>query len=250
MKKLDVFGVPVSVGATYRNVELILREALEKSQSCLVSFVNPHAVSLVKGVPGYLPLLQEMDLVLCDGIGMAVGSKVSSGVRTERLSFDATSLSPMVFSVCLELNIPVFLIGGKPGVTEHAAAVFKAKYPSLEVAGFASGYGNDVERAKLDILRQGRVAVIAGLGAPRQEEFLVSLRQSGWCGVGFTCGGYFDQLGDRDVYYPVWIDRINARFIYRLVKEPRRLWRRYFFEYSDFVVAFFRAVLGRLIGGR
>lgn len=249
MKKLDVFGVPVSVGATLDDVERVLREALSQKRSCLCSFVNPHAVSLVKSKGDYFSSLRSMDYVLCDGIGMAVGVGLACGVKTQRISFDATSLSPVVFSLCLDLGISLYLIGGKPGVAEQAASVFKRKYPALKVVGTASGYGDDVARAKVDILERDNVVVIAGLGAPKQEEFLIDLKSAGWSGVGFTCGGYFDQVGDCDSYYPKWVDRFNLRFAYRLACEPRRLWRRYVFEYSDFLKAFFGALLKRMVGG-
>lgn len=60
------------------------------------------------------------------------------------------------------------------------------------------------------------------------------MKAQGWRGWGFTCGGFLDQLGSGLYYYPQWVDQMNLRFAYRLLKEPRRLWRRYFFEYSRF----------------
>ena len=73
------------------------------------------------------------------------------------------------------------------------------------------------------------------MGAPRQERFLLNLRESGWRGAGFTCGGFFDQVSGNGDYYPAWIDRLNLRFLYRLVREPRRLWRRYLVDYQVFL---------------
>jgi len=77
--------------------------------------------------------------------------------------------------------------------------------------------------------------VIAGMGGVKQEKFLLDLVARGWRGVGFTCGGYLDQLAKRYHYYPRWVDRYNLRFAYRLWQEPSRLWRRYLLEYPLFL---------------
>jgi UDP-N-acetyl-D-mannosaminuronic acid transferase (WecB/TagA/CpsF family) len=68
------------------------------------------------------------------------------------------------------------------------------------------------------------------MGAPRQEAFLVALADSGWKGVGFTCGGYFDHLGEGFHYYPRLIDKFNLRWFYRIAREPRRLGYRNLIE--------------------
>ncbi|MNN73388.1 UDP-Gal:alpha-D-GlcNAc-diphosphoundecaprenol beta-1,4-galactosyltransferase [compost metagenome] len=85
------------------------------------------------------------------------------------------------------------------------------------------------------------------MGTPRQEDFLIELQESGWLGVGFTCGGYFDQLNSADggLYYPGFIDRYNMRWAYRIYKEPKRLWKRYFVDYPVGMLAFVTYFLTR-----
>jgi N-acetylglucosaminyldiphosphoundecaprenol N-acetyl-beta-D-mannosaminyltransferase len=76
--------------------------------------------------------------------------------------------------------------------------------------------------------------VICAMGCGAQEDFLLRLQESGWTGCGFTCGGYFDQLGNGLRYYPEWIDKNHLRWLYRLYQEPGRLWKRYAVQYSLF----------------
>jgi N-acetylglucosaminyldiphosphoundecaprenol N-acetyl-beta-D-mannosaminyltransferase len=73
------------------------------------------------------------------------------------------------------------------------------------------------------------------MGAPLQERFLSQLAANGWTGIGLTCGGFLDQVVQGSDYYPGWVDRLNIRFLYRLGKEPRRLWRRYLVDYQVFM---------------
>jgi exopolysaccharide biosynthesis WecB/TagA/CpsF family protein len=74
------------------------------------------------------------------------------------------------------------------------------------------------------------------MGTGKQELFLQGLANRGWHGIGITCGGYLDQLSGGFNYYPAVVDRLNLRFAYRLIKEPRRLWRRYLLDYPRFVL--------------
>jgi N-acetylglucosaminyldiphosphoundecaprenol N-acetyl-beta-D-mannosaminyltransferase len=83
------------------------------------------------------------------------------------------------------------------------------------------------------------------MGIGRQEQFLLHAASSGWTGWGFTCGGYLDQLAGGIDYYPRWVDQANLRFLYRLYREPRRLWRRYCLEYGEFAVRVSAALAAR-----
>ena len=153
----------------------------------------------------------------------------------QRESFDYTSLAGDVFQWAAENGQRLGLVGGKPGVSIKAAKELKVKYPGLEIAACYTGYGQDPDEAQQFFIQHQVELVICGMGAPLQERFLLQLVKGGWHGAGFTCGGFLDQVNKGDAYYPVWIDRFNIRFLYRLFKEPGRLWRRYLVEYQVFL---------------
>jgi N-acetylglucosaminyldiphosphoundecaprenol N-acetyl-beta-D-mannosaminyltransferase len=132
-------------------------------------------------------------------------------------------------------KLEIFLVGGQPGVAAQAQKIIVDKYPALKICGVSSGYFDDPFAVIKCIEKSPAKVVLCGMGSPRQENFLLELRKSGWSGIGFTCGGYLDQVGQGFAYYPDIIDRLNLRFLYRLVREPERLWRRYLLEYMTFV---------------
>ena len=136
------------------------------------------------------------------------------------------------------------LVGGKDNVSEKAGRVFCELFPGLNVVASFSGYADDPERAIVALNAMENSAVICGMGAPRQERFLLKLKQSGWVGAGFTCGGFLDQVLEDIHYYPGWIDRYNLRFMYRLYREPGRLWRRYIIEYGVFIKRYLKNLGG------
>ncbi|NWF33730.1 WecB/TagA/CpsF family glycosyltransferase [Stenotrophomonas sp. SAM-B] len=221
---------------------------IPSDRALLVSFINPHAVRMTIDRPGYVADLAEMDVLLPDGNLLASSASRQLGRVIVRESFDGNSMAPEVFAFCRTHALKIALVGGVHGVAERAAGVFATEFDAEVVyarSGFFTGEGE--VQACYDRLRALNVdVVICGMGAPHQERFLLGLKDSGWKGLGFTCGGYLDQALDGGVkYYPEWVNRLNLRAPYRLCREPGRLWRRYLVEYLPFVVADLRLRLAR-----
>ena len=213
----------------------------------LATFVNPCSVTVARRNARYLELLGEFDVVLPDGIGLCWAVRMLHGLPAARVSFDTTSLAPTVFQRAQQDRLPVALVGGRPGVAERCADQLRRAFPELLIVGVSDGYGDDRQKIR-PLKRSAPALVICGMGAGAQEQFLVRLAEAGWSGIGFTCGGYFDQLVDGLHYYPKWIDANNLRWAYRLVKEPRRLARRYLVDYTLFAKYFAWALLRQATG--
>lgn len=199
----------------------------------LVTFANPATALLARHAPAFGRDLWAFDFVLPDGIGMCMAMRLLHGLPARRISFDMTSLAPLVFEHARSKGLAVVLVGGAPGVAERAQERIAATYPGLCITGALGGYG-DVD----DTMRQAAALcpdiLVCGMGSVRQEAFLLGMGALGWRGWGFTCGGFLDQLHGQLHYYPGWVDRANLRWAYRLFREPGRLWRRYLIQYSQF----------------
>lgn len=145
-----------------------------------------------------------------------------------------------VFREAIAQQKSIYFIGAKSDEIQKAVEQIENVFPSLVIAGFRHGYFDDeAQRASviktIAALQPGYV--ICGMGTPLQEQFLVDLRDAGWKGNGFTCGGFFHQSAQRLEYYPVWIDRFQLRWLYRIFKEPKLL-KRYSWDYPKFVAVF------------
>lgn len=248
MMQHNLLGLPVNFYSTESEIAEDIRRAIQIGDPLLVTFINPHAYWIVENNLSYQVNLEQFDIVLPDGIGL-VYAGCFCGLRLNRVSFDTTSLAPHVLKLCEDHGFSVFLVGGEPGVADNAASVFQKAYPGLKVAGVSSGYFEDQQRVFEEINESLANVVIVGMGAPRQEDFLIKLKENGWTGVGITCGGYFNQSSSSIQYYPRIIDAINLRFLYRIFREPKRLWRRYLIEYIPFFVALSKHIAAN-IGGK
>ena len=236
--KISVLGIPVSPAGVGDVPRLLAAKTVD--ESLLITFVNPQACALGEQYDDYIQLLESFDIVTCDGIGMVKAARAGGARNTQRESFDFTSLAGAVCQWAAQTGRQVGLVGGKPGVTEQAATVLMQKYQGLQIAACYSGFGQSPVEARQFFLDSQTDIIICGMGAPLQERFLLQLVADGWRGIGFTCGGFLDQVITGDSYYPGWVDRLNLRFLYRLTKEPRRLWRRYLADYQVFIRRYIR----------
>jgi N-acetylglucosaminyldiphosphoundecaprenol N-acetyl-beta-D-mannosaminyltransferase len=218
-----------------------ISDALQERRRLLVTFANPGTPVAVRRASANA-LFNRFDIVAADGIAMVWAVQWLHHLPVVRLSFDTTSLAPPVLGLAVRHQSRVVLCGGKPGVAEQAAAQMQAAFPGLRIIAAFDGYG-DSDMQIMQIRRLDPGLVICGMGPIRQEWFLLTLADWGWNGVGITCGGYLDQLGQGLQYYPAAINTLNLRWAYRLYREPRRLWRRYLLDYPRFAVSLCRAKL-------
>jgi N-acetylglucosaminyldiphosphoundecaprenol N-acetyl-beta-D-mannosaminyltransferase len=237
-----LLGIPISNKSFLPEVEL---DFLLKRESSLITFVNPLACAIARQDASYPAALHEFDWILCDGIGMTVAAHRLLGIRLNRAAFDHTSLAGPVLHWARANSRKLVLVGGEPLVAEKAAETMRREVPGLDIEMTFSGYPPGLTEAFDFLVRNPGRLVICGMGAPRQEQFLLSLKRAGWQGAGFTCGGFLDQIGSGMRYYPAWINRLNLRFVYRLYREPARLWKRYFVEYQVFIRMFLHELVTR-----
>lgn len=169
--------------------------------------------------------------------------------RAERFSFDDTSLAPVVLKQCAAKGLRLGVVGSAPGIAAEAVRLLRMRYQDLQVAMISDGFYP--ENTEDELLSRAVLCdvVLCSMGTPRQEDFLHKLREKGWRGTGFTCGGYLDQLvsargGD---YYPAWMNRLNLRWLYRIAQEPRRLIKRYAVIYPLGMAVFCHDILRRRI---
>ncbi|MBV9118082.1 MAG: WecB/TagA/CpsF family glycosyltransferase [Acetobacteraceae bacterium] len=234
-------GIRVDVVEALDPVEVAVAHALQGERPWLMTFVNPGSTIVARQHPDYAEMLREFDVVVPDGIGMSLAIRLLHRRHAARISFDTTSLAPVVFRLAARRGARIVLAGGRPGVAERARTQLEREFPGINVVATFDGYAD--RATTIDTIRAlAPDIIVCGMGSIVQENFLLQLVKVGWRGVGFTCGGYLDQLNGGINYYPKIIDKWNLRWAYRLCREPRRLGRRYLLDYPAFGLALCRAL--------
>ena len=194
---------------------------LKESGGSIYTFLNP--VSYLDAVK-YKELFLQFDGIFADGALLVVPIKLLYGKSVTRRSFDMTSLAPLLLEYAQKGNKTIYIVASKQKQVEKAVEVFCGRYPGLQIVGYRNGYFNseeDQEKEAKHIVEVNPDFLIVGMGALFQEKFLLRVKDSGFKGIGFTCGGFIHQTSQDQIdYYPTWINRMNLRFLYRMYKEP------------------------------
>jgi N-acetylglucosaminyldiphosphoundecaprenol N-acetyl-beta-D-mannosaminyltransferase len=127
----------------------------------------------------------------------------------------------------------VYLLGGSPGAAENACACLKTRHPALKIAGWECHpyeFGNNpVENLQVQnrIRESGADILFVGLGAPKQEKWISAYGRGAGVGFAIGVGGTFSVVAGEVRRAPLWMQRSGLEWFWRVLMEPRRLWKRY-----------------------
>jgi N-acetylglucosaminyldiphosphoundecaprenol N-acetyl-beta-D-mannosaminyltransferase len=223
---LNLFGIPV-VNTTMANAVDWMVTAAAAGDKRLIYFVNPDCLNIAWQDDAYRVALQQADCVLPDGIGIHLGCRMLG--QALRANVNGTDLFPVLCEAAASADLPVFLLGARPGTAQAVADNMVARYPTLSIAGTRHGYFDPAEEAAVidEINRSGTRILLVAFGAPRQEIWLRRCRDRLAVPVGLGVGGLFDFYSGRIPRAPIWMREMGLEWVYRLLQEPGRMWRRY-----------------------
>jgi N-acetylglucosaminyldiphosphoundecaprenol N-acetyl-beta-D-mannosaminyltransferase len=202
----------------------IMRFASEGSGAQIVT-LGTEMVVYARGDEAFRDVVNASALSLCDTIGLLYVARRRGAVLRERVT--GIGLIERLCDLCARNGVPVYFLGGAPGVAADAAAVLEARFPGLRVAGTHDGYFPEElnDEVVAGIHASGARLLFAGLGSPRQELWLARHLGATGCGAALGVGGSFDVFAGRVDRAPHVFQRLGLEWLYRLLREPRR-WRR------------------------
>jgi N-acetylglucosaminyldiphosphoundecaprenol N-acetyl-beta-D-mannosaminyltransferase len=210
----------------------LLRKILgfaENGERHRVSYVNAHVLNQTFSNPELRGAVQASDLVYCDGYGVRLAAKLIGLPVPHRMT--GADWIWGVAALCQESGRSLYLLGSEPGSSASAAAALRRWYPRLDVQGTHHGYFEigtpHSERVLEHIAEHQPDILLVGMGTPQQELWVDRYFDRIDAGVVWTVGALFDYLSGRTPRAPHWISDHGFEWIFRLVVEPRRMWRRY-----------------------
>ncbi len=187
--------------------------------------VTPNAEIVYEAMrdPAFCALLNQADLVLPDGAGVVLGSKIlKTPLRQKVAGIDFAS---RLLAVLARRGQSLYLLGGKPGIGELAAERMRQQYPALQIVGIADGYYQDEDAAVQAIRRAKPDVLFVCLGAPKQERFMAAHQNELPVRLMAGLGGSLDGFAGTVKRAPKWMIRLQLEWLYRLIREPKRFGR-------------------------
>ncbi len=233
---VDIVGVPISAIDMTQAIDR-LAGWIGKPQSQYVCVADVHSVMVARANPSHMASMRGAAMVTPDGtplvwVGRLLGRQISRVCGPDLL--------PAVCAASEARGWRHYFYGGAPGVVDQLSAALAAKYPKLQIAGIHTppfrslsaeedaAIMHEIAAAKPDILW-------IGLGCPKQERWMADHveRLPGVTLIGI--GAAFDFHTNRVERAPTWMQRNGLEWLFRLLSEPRRLWRRYLVLAPQFI---------------
>lgn len=243
----DIAGI--GVAALSRGEALaLLGRAFDDKAHLKLAYCNAHLVNLAAADPGLRALLAGF-LVLPDGIGVDIAARLLHGAPFPA-NLNGTDFTPALLAAH-ERPLTVMLLGGRPGVAGRAVVRLAAENPRHRFAVLDHGYfTQEQEPALLARLERERPdLLLVAFGNPRQEQWIARQLGPRHCTVAAGVGALFDFLAGEVARAPESLRRLRLEWLYRLWREPGRLWRRYVLGNPAFLLRILRLKLfGRQVG--
>ena len=214
-------------------VQIIKRRIEDKEKMYVVTPNVEHIVKLQNN-KAFLKAYNNAGLVAVDGTPIIIIAKWYGTPLKEKIT--GPLLVERVIELAATQGYSVFFLGAKPGVGDQAAKKLLIKYPGFKYVGFYSppfGFEKNIkETAK--IIETINLAkpdiVIAGMGSPKTEIFLEKVYMELDASVSLSIGAAIDFFAGTVKRCPQWMNKIGMEWFYRFLKEPRRMFKRYFME--------------------
>ena len=189
--------------------------------------MNADCVNIAASDETYRNRLAAMDWVFVDGIGMRIAGRLLN--QPVRGNVNGTDLLPRLCAALATHGRSLYLLGGRPGVAEAAADWARTRYPGLRIAGTRHGYfgADDTDSVVAEIHATRPDVLLVAMGVPIQEAWMERHASATGATVTLGVGGLFDFYSGRIPRAPVWMREIGLEWVYRLMQEPGRMWRRY-----------------------
>lgn len=228
-ERVNILGVGLSAANMDSAIDFVLGCISERTP--IYVSVCP-VYTLMQGFehPDLRKVLNHAGLVTLDGMPLVLLSRLKGYHHVDRVYGPDLMLRLSEYSV--EYGIKHYYYGGGEGVPEQLADTLQARYPGLNVVGTVSPPFReltDEEQVALiaDINAADPDIVWVGLGSPKQDFWMARYREQINAPVLIGVGAAFDFHTGRILQAPHWIQQAALEWLFRLVMEPRRLWRRY-----------------------
>lgn len=202
----------------------LLKSNLQNGEKTFVVTANPEAFICAEKDSEMSEILKSATVV-ADGIGIVKGGKMLGIDIAERIP--GVEIAEELLNYADELNKSVYFFGAKPEVVEKLAETVKQKYMGIKIAGYCDGYCENKEEQFKKIADLSPDIILVALGIPAQEKLIYRHINEFGKGIFVGVGGSFDVLSGTKERAPRFFVKHNLEWLYRIVKEPKRLKRFY-----------------------
>ncbi|MFZ5918247.1 MAG: WecB/TagA/CpsF family glycosyltransferase [Chloroflexota bacterium] len=240
MRKLSVIlGVPIddlTMPQAMDRIGAFITAARRDGRLRQIATVNADFVVKSFQDPELLDILQHADMLTADGMPLVWGARLLGVPLEGRVT--GADMVPALAQRAAQEGWSLYFLGAAPGVAARAGEILQERYPGLEIAGVYSPPLSTIFEMEPAIVERinasGADVLLVAFGNPKQEKWINMHRTALTCAVAVGVGGSFDFIAGQTKRAPAWMQKSGLEWLYRLLQEPRRLWKRYVVDMAGF----------------
>ena len=233
MDRLSIMGVRIN-NISMNEVLKIVEQKIENDEKYIIYTPNTEIIMMCQKDEEFLNLMNQSDINVPDGVGLIYAGKVKRFPLKEKVA--GYDLSINLLKMADEKGLKLYVVGGRPGVAEAAMKNVQNDYPGIKIVGTQHGYfkgahlgefGHDEELSLIeDINKQKPHILFVGFGAKKQEQWVEYNKSLINANIIIGNGGTLDGLAGLVKRAPDVFINLGLEWLYRLIKEPKRITRQ------------------------
>lgn len=236
--KINIAGTGIS-NVTLQETMQLLDTWIEAGAKKRVCVTPVNCIVWAANNPALQELYNNADLTLCDGVPLIWASSfLGKGKLKGRVT--GLDLLPQYMAHCAEKGYSQFLLGAKEGVGESLKQWAENKFPGTIIKGvysppFAEQFSKEENDKMIRMINEAEPDILwVSLTAPKQDYWIAEHLSQLNVSIAIGVGGAFEVAAGLIPRAPVWMQKAGLEWLYRLYREPRRLYRRYIIEAPAF----------------
>ncbi|HQK54182.1 MAG TPA: WecB/TagA/CpsF family glycosyltransferase [Sedimentibacter sp.] len=254
MDKLSIMGVRIN-NISMNEVLKLAEQKIKNDEKYIIYTPNTEIIMMCQKDEEFLNIMNKSNINVPDGVGLIYAGKIKKFPLKEKVA--GYDLSINLLKMADEKGLKLYAVGGRPGVAEAAMQNVQKKYPGIKIVGAHHGYfkgthlgkfGHEEEIAVIeDINRHKPHILFVGFGAKKQEQWIEYNKDLINANIIIGNGGTLDGLAGIVKRAPDIFINLGLEWLYRLIKEPKRITRQIVLPVFMFKVIFGNKDIVRVI---
>jgi N-acetylglucosaminyldiphosphoundecaprenol N-acetyl-beta-D-mannosaminyltransferase len=232
-RSYSFLGIQVN-SLTISELNSLITQAVEQHRKWIIANHNLHSLYLYHRDPKMRAYYARADYTHIDGMPLILlGRWLGFPLKREQRVTYADWVWPLMAEAERQ-NWRIFYLGSKPGVAAQGAKILQKKFPQLQITtahGYFNPYSSQENQAVLEAINAYQPNILmVGMGMPRQEHWILDNIDNVNANSILPSGACIDYVAGAIPTPPRWMGKLGLEWFYRLLTEPRRLWKRYLLE--------------------
>ncbi len=233
-RRIVILDTPVDSLTMDETIQFIAEAIKSKKQIHHVVINAAKVVNMKKDRDLYQSVV-NCDIINADGQAIVWASRILGKPLPERVA--GVDLMENLVEFAHENKYKLYFFGATDEVVSNVAGIYSKKYSPGIIAGYRNGYYDEKDEEKIaeNIGHSGADILFVGIPSPKKEIFLHKYKDIIKTPFIMGVGGSFDVISGKVRRSPLWMQKMGMEWFFRLIQEPRKMWKRYLVTNTLFI---------------